>query len=154
MHIVVCAKAVLDPDGVNSYALWGRLEVDASGSAFETGGSIMASAAPAPRLLNSRRVIALRRKNSSASFAVSSSHMTSPNGLRWYGSPYLDYLPVRLKWVLLVWALPSIEYGTPLSLADLGVQDIMLRRLDVDRRALRRRNDLGANIILTRNRGR
>ena len=45
MHIVVCAKAVLDPDGVNSYALWGRLEVDASGSAFETGGTV-------PHILN------------------------------------------------------------------------------------------------------
>ena len=31
MHIVICAKQVVDPDGVNSYALWGRLEVDESG---------------------------------------------------------------------------------------------------------------------------
>src|SRR5437588_10498700 len=34
MHIVVAAKQVLDPDGVNSYALWGRLTVDASGRGF------------------------------------------------------------------------------------------------------------------------
>lgn len=40
MHILVCAKQVLDPDGVNSYALWGRLEVDATGRGFETGGAI------------------------------------------------------------------------------------------------------------------
>ena len=45
MHIVVCAKQVLDPDGVNSYALWGRLTVDASGSAFDTGGAV-------PHILN------------------------------------------------------------------------------------------------------
>ena len=31
MHIVVAVKQVLDPDGVNSYALWGRLAVDDSG---------------------------------------------------------------------------------------------------------------------------
>ena len=29
MKIVVCAKQVLDPDGVNAYAIWGRLNVDA-----------------------------------------------------------------------------------------------------------------------------
>lgn len=40
MHILVCVKQVLDPEGVNSYALWGRLEVDASGRSFETGGAI------------------------------------------------------------------------------------------------------------------
>ena len=45
MHIAVCAKQVLDPDGVNSYALWGRLGVDESGRAFETAGDI-------PRILN------------------------------------------------------------------------------------------------------
>lgn len=28
MHIVVCAKQVVDPDGVNAYALWGQLELD------------------------------------------------------------------------------------------------------------------------------
>ena len=28
MRIVVCAKQVLDPDGVNAYAIWGRLNVD------------------------------------------------------------------------------------------------------------------------------
>ena len=36
MHIVICAKQVVDPDGVNSYALWGQLEVDESGRAFKT----------------------------------------------------------------------------------------------------------------------
>ena len=36
MHIVICAKQVIDPDGVNSYALWGQLEVDESGRAFST----------------------------------------------------------------------------------------------------------------------
>ena len=36
MHIVICAKQVVDPDGVNSYALWGQLKVDESGRAFET----------------------------------------------------------------------------------------------------------------------
>ncbi len=37
MHIAVLAKQVLDPDGVNSYALWGRLAVDASGRSFTVG---------------------------------------------------------------------------------------------------------------------
>jgi electron transfer flavoprotein beta subunit len=36
MHIVICAKQVVDPDGVNSYALWGQLEVDDTGRAFQT----------------------------------------------------------------------------------------------------------------------
>ena len=36
MHIVICAKQVIDPDGVNSYALWGQLEVDESGRSFST----------------------------------------------------------------------------------------------------------------------
>ena len=36
MHIVICVKQVVDPDGVNSYALWGQLEVDAGGRAFAT----------------------------------------------------------------------------------------------------------------------
>ena len=36
MHIVICVKQVVDPDGVNSYALWGQLEVDESGRAFST----------------------------------------------------------------------------------------------------------------------
>ena len=40
MHIVVCAKQVLDPDGVNSYAFWGRLHVDASGRAFDVGDTV------------------------------------------------------------------------------------------------------------------
>ncbi len=40
MHILVCTKEVLDPEGVNSYALWGRLKVDPSGRGFETGGAI------------------------------------------------------------------------------------------------------------------
>jgi electron transfer flavoprotein beta subunit len=34
VHCVVAAKQVLDPDSVNSYALWGRLAVDASGRRF------------------------------------------------------------------------------------------------------------------------
>lgn len=45
MHIVVAAKQVLDPDGVNSYALWGRLAVDASGRDFTVGDVI-------PRIIN------------------------------------------------------------------------------------------------------
>lgn len=40
MHIVVAAKQVLDPDGVNSYALWGKLAVDASGRSFTVGNLI------------------------------------------------------------------------------------------------------------------
>lgn len=40
MHIVVCAKQVLDPDGVNSYAFWGRLSVDESGRAFDVGDTV------------------------------------------------------------------------------------------------------------------
>jgi electron transfer flavoprotein beta subunit len=40
MHIVVAAKQVLDPDGVNSYALWGKLGVDASGRGFTAAGTI------------------------------------------------------------------------------------------------------------------
>jgi electron transfer flavoprotein beta subunit len=40
MKIVVAVKQVLDPDGVNSYALWGRLEVDESGRSFATGGAV------------------------------------------------------------------------------------------------------------------
>ena len=45
MHIVVAAKQVLDPDGVNSYALWGKLVVDGSGRAFTIGDTI-------PRIIN------------------------------------------------------------------------------------------------------
>ena len=45
MHILVCAKQVLDPEGVNSYALWGRLAVDDTGRDFDTGGAI-------PRIIN------------------------------------------------------------------------------------------------------
>jgi electron transfer flavoprotein beta subunit len=40
MHIVVAEKQVLDPDGVNSYALWGKLAVDASGRGFTVGDLI------------------------------------------------------------------------------------------------------------------
>ncbi|MCC7088813.1 MAG: hypothetical protein IT295_06645 [Dehalococcoidia bacterium] len=36
LHIVVCLKSVLDPEGVNSYALCGRLEVDDSGRSFRS----------------------------------------------------------------------------------------------------------------------
>jgi len=45
MHILVCVKQVLDPDGVNGYALWGHLEVDASGRAFDVHGTV-------PRIIN------------------------------------------------------------------------------------------------------
>lgn len=45
MHIVVAAKQVLDPEGVNSYALWGRLGVDESGRGFTVGDVI-------PRIIN------------------------------------------------------------------------------------------------------
>lgn len=40
MHILVAAKQVLDPDGVNSYALWGRLAIDSSGTAFDLQGNV------------------------------------------------------------------------------------------------------------------
>jgi electron transfer flavoprotein beta subunit len=40
MHIVICTKQVLDPEGVNGYALWGRLKVDESGRAFDTAGAV------------------------------------------------------------------------------------------------------------------
>ncbi len=40
MHIVVAVKQVLDPEGVNSYALWGRLEVDQNGREFTVGDLI------------------------------------------------------------------------------------------------------------------
>ena len=40
MKIVVAVKQVLDPDGVNSYALWGKLQVDQTGRSFETGGTV------------------------------------------------------------------------------------------------------------------
>ena len=40
MHILVAAKQVLDPDGINSYALWGRLEVSEDGRAFNTGATV------------------------------------------------------------------------------------------------------------------
>lgn len=36
LHILVCLKSVLDPEAVNSYALWGKLEVDEGGAAFRT----------------------------------------------------------------------------------------------------------------------
>ena len=45
MHIVVAAKQVLDPEGVNSYALWGRLAIGASGRDFAMGDAI-------PRIIN------------------------------------------------------------------------------------------------------
>ncbi|HIE83147.1 MAG TPA: hypothetical protein EYQ00_04535, partial [Dehalococcoidia bacterium] len=40
MHILVAAKQVLDPDGINSYALWGRLEVSEDGLGFNTGATV------------------------------------------------------------------------------------------------------------------
>ena len=45
MHILVAAKQVLDPDGINSYALWGRLEVSEDGRGFNTGETV-------PRIIN------------------------------------------------------------------------------------------------------
>ena len=39
-HDPTAVKQVLDPDGVNSYALWGKLQVAASGRGFETGGAV------------------------------------------------------------------------------------------------------------------
>jgi len=45
MHIVVITKQVLDPEGVNSYALWGKLEVDSSERTFTVTGVI-------PRIIN------------------------------------------------------------------------------------------------------
>lgn len=45
MHIVVLAKQVLDPEGVNSYALWGKLTVDDSQRSFTIAGTI-------PRIIN------------------------------------------------------------------------------------------------------
>lgn len=32
MHIVICTKQVVDPDGVNSYAIWGRLDIGDDGT--------------------------------------------------------------------------------------------------------------------------
>ncbi|MBM3140865.1 MAG: electron transfer flavoprotein subunit beta/FixA family protein [Chloroflexi bacterium] len=40
MQIVVCLKQVLDPDGVNAYALWGRLRVDERGTGFVADSAI------------------------------------------------------------------------------------------------------------------
>ncbi|MQA00030.1 MAG: hypothetical protein GEU80_12010 [Dehalococcoidia bacterium] len=40
MHIVICAKEMLESEGVNSYALRGRLTVDESGRSFDTGGTV------------------------------------------------------------------------------------------------------------------
>lgn len=45
LHIVVCAKQVLDPDGVNSFAFWGRLQVGEDGRSFDTGEMV-------PRIIN------------------------------------------------------------------------------------------------------
>src|SRR5215216_4180436 len=45
MHIVVAAKQVLDPEGINSFALWGKLAVDESGRAFTVGDVV-------PRIIN------------------------------------------------------------------------------------------------------
>jgi electron transfer flavoprotein beta subunit len=45
MHIVVITKQVLDPEGVNSYALWGKLEVDPTERSFTVAGVI-------PRIIN------------------------------------------------------------------------------------------------------
>ncbi len=45
LRIVVCAKQVLDPDGVNSFAFWGRLKVGGDGRSFDTGGMV-------PRIIN------------------------------------------------------------------------------------------------------
>jgi electron transfer flavoprotein beta subunit len=45
MHIVVAAKQVLDPEGINSYALWGKLAIDESGRGFTVGDVI-------PRIIN------------------------------------------------------------------------------------------------------
>lgn len=45
LHIVVCAKQVLDPDGVNSFAFWGRLQVGGDGRSFDTGEMV-------PRIIN------------------------------------------------------------------------------------------------------
>ena len=67
MHILVCLKQVLDPDGVNSYALWGRLTVDQSGCNFETGGAV-------PRIVNAYDEqaveVALRLKDADESVTV------------------------------------------------------------------------------------
>lgn len=38
LHLVVCLKTVLDPEAINSYALWGKLQTDASGTAFAAPG--------------------------------------------------------------------------------------------------------------------
>ena len=45
MHIVVAAKQVLDPEGINSYALWGKLKVDDSARGFTVADVI-------PRIIN------------------------------------------------------------------------------------------------------
>lgn len=38
MKVIVCAKPVLDPDAVNGYALWGRLQVDQQARWLKTQG--------------------------------------------------------------------------------------------------------------------
>lgn len=40
MRIAVAVKQVLDPDGVNGYALWGNLAIDSSGRRFAIGDTI------------------------------------------------------------------------------------------------------------------
>jgi len=40
MRIAVAVKQVLDPDGVNGYALWGKLALDSSGRKFAIGDTI------------------------------------------------------------------------------------------------------------------
>jgi electron transfer flavoprotein beta subunit len=67
LHIVVAAKQVLDPDGVNSYALWGKLAVDASGRGFTVGDLI-------PQIINAydeqAMEAALRLKDADASAVI------------------------------------------------------------------------------------
>ncbi len=40
MRIAVAVKQVLDPDGVNGYALWGKLAIDSSGRRFAIGDTV------------------------------------------------------------------------------------------------------------------
>jgi electron transfer flavoprotein beta subunit len=67
MRVVVAVKHVLDPDGVNSYALWGRLQVDAAGKAFAVGDTV-------PRIANAydeqAMEVALRLRDAGADVEI------------------------------------------------------------------------------------
>jgi electron transfer flavoprotein beta subunit len=82
MHIVVAAKQVLDPDGVNSYALWGKLAVDETSRRFTIAESI-------PQLINAydeqAMEVALRLRDAGAECritAISVGHASAADVLK------------------------------------------------------------------------